>query len=105
MLPKNGHHLVNWLESMGILFILFAPRRMPPLLIHKMGAEVISPGQSPLLLNMLEKLVERSGLDHFARPASGSRGMESGLPGVEHKTHGRIAYVGQENADKTQKTG
>ena len=30
--------------------------------------------------------------------------MESGLPGVEHKTHGRIASVGQENADKPQKT-
>jgi Zn-dependent protease with chaperone function len=94
MQPKNGHHLLNWLESMGIigvmlllmmwigwllggvdtlyvmlgtgiLFILFAPRLMPPLLIHKMGAEVISPGQSPLLLNMVDRLVERSGLDHF----------------------------------------
>ncbi|MBU2737895.1 hypothetical protein [Acidithiobacillus concretivorus] len=31
--------------------------------------------------------------------------MESGLPGVEHKTHGRIASVGQKNADKPQKTG
>ncbi len=31
--------------------------------------------------------------------------MESGLPVVEHKTHGRIASVGQENADKPQKTG
>jgi hypothetical protein len=31
--------------------------------------------------------------------------MESGLPGVEHKTYGRIASVGQENADKPQKTG
>jgi hypothetical protein len=31
--------------------------------------------------------------------------MEPGLPGVEHKTHGRIASVGQEKQINHKKTG
>ena len=94
MLRWRWHHLVNWLESTGIisamlllmmwigwllggvdtlyvmlgagmLFILFAPRLMPQLLIRRMGAEVITPGQSPLLFDMVQRLAERSGLDHL----------------------------------------
>ena len=64
----------------GILFIIFAPRLMPRLLIRRMGAQVITPGQSPLLLQMVQRLAERSGLDHFptlvvgtARPITLSR--------------------------------
>ncbi|WP_414040746.1 zinc metalloprotease HtpX [Acidithiobacillus sp. M4-SHS-6] len=49
----------------GILFIIFAPRLMPQLLIRRMGAKVILPRQSPLLFDMVQKLVERSGLNHF----------------------------------------
>ena len=67
----------------GILFIIFAPRLMPRLLIRRMGAQVITPGQSPLLLYMVQRLAERSGLDHlptlYHLPTSALNAFSTGL--------------------------